>query len=201
MQLTTLNVTTRVLGAARNNGRMRKAGQIPATYYGKGMEAVSITVDEIALRNVLAPGKRYTLLDLVIDGKGGNPAVVYEFQKDNLTQNITHVDFLKIDEATSVKVRVPVRLNGMPVGVKNKGVVLSQETRYIKLAVKPSEIPVSFEVDISDVEDGVTYYAKDLPLGNAQLVSPAKLCIFTISKGKTQKEEKVEEVKGKKGKK
>ena len=201
MQLTTLNVTTRVLGAARNNGRMRKAGQIPATYYGKGMEAVSITVDEIALRNVLAPGKRYTLLDLVIDGKGGNPAVVYEFQKDNLTQNITHVDFLKIDEATAVKVRVPVRLNGMPVGVKNKGGVLSQETRYIKLAVKPSEIPVSFEVDISDVEDGVTYYAKDLPLGNAQLVSPAKLCIFTISKGKVQKEEKVEEVKGKKGKK
>ncbi len=201
MQLTTLNVTTRVLGAARNNGRMRKAGQIPATYYGKGMESVSITVDEIALRNVLAPGKRYTLLDLVIDGKGGNPAVVYEFQKDNLTQNITHVDFLKIDEATAVKVRVPVRLNGMPVGVKNKGGVLSQETRYIKLAVKPSEIPVSFEVDISDVEDGVTYYAKDLPLGNAQLVSPAKICIFTISKGKSQKEEKVEEVKGKKGKK
>ena len=58
MQLTTLNVTTRVLGAARNNGRMRKAVQIPATYYGKGMESVSITVDEIALRNVLAPGKR-----------------------------------------------------------------------------------------------------------------------------------------------
>jgi len=201
MELTTLNVTTRVLGASRNNGRMRKVGNIPASYYGKGMDAKSVTVDEIELRKVLAPGKRYTLLDLVIDGKGGNPAVVYEFQKDNLTQKITHVDFMKIDENTPVKVRVPVRLNGIPVGVKNQGGVLSQEARYIKLAVKPSEIPASFELDISEIAAGVTYYAKDLPLGNAQLVSPPKTCIFTISKAKVVKEESADEGKGKKGKK
>lgn len=201
MELTTLNATSRVLGAARNNSRMRKSGNIPAVYYGKGQEAVSITVNEVELRKVLAPGKRYTLLDLVIDGKGGNPAVVYELQKDNLTQKITHLDFLKIDENTPVSVRVAVRLNGIPVGVKNLGGVLSQECRYIKLAVKPAEIPASFEVDISDVGAGVTYYAKDLPLGNAQLVSPAKTCIFTISKAKVVKEENAADTKGKKGKK
>ena len=201
MELTTLNATSRVLGAARNNSRMRKSGNIPAVYYGKGQEAVSITVNEVELRKVLAPGKRYTLLDLVIDGKGGNPAVVYELQKDNLTQKITHLDFLKIDENTPVSVRVAVRLNGIPVGVKNFGGVLSQECRCIKLAVKPAEIPASFEVDISDVGAGVTYYAKDLPLGNAQLVSPAKTCIFTISKAKVVKEEKAADTKGKKGKK
>jgi len=201
MELTTLNATSRVLGAARNNGRMRKAGNIPAVYYGKGQDAVSIVVNDVELRSVLAPGKRYTLLDLVIDGKGGNPAVVYDYQKDNLTQKITHIDFLKIDETTPVKVRIPVRLNGMPVGVKNQGGVLSQETRYIKLAVKAPEIPASFDLDISEIGAGVTYYAKALPLGNAQLVSPPQTVIFTISKGKVEKEEKVEETKGKKGKK
>ncbi len=201
MQLTTLEVKSRALGKSGENGRLRKVGSIPATYYGKGAEAKNILVDEIALRNVLAPGKRYQLLDLVIDGKGGNAAIVYEFQKDNLTQTITHVDFLKVDAESPVKVRVPVRLNGMPVGVKNQGGVLSQETRYIKLAVKPAEIPASFEVDISEIGAGVTYYAKDLPLGNAQLVSPPKTCIFTISKGRTEKEEKAEDPKAKKGKK
>jgi large subunit ribosomal protein L25 len=201
MELTTLKATSRVLGAARNNGRMRKAGNVPATYYGKGIDAKTLTIDELDLRAVLVPGKRYTLLDLVIDGKGGNPAVVYEYQKDNITQKITHIDFLKIDESTLVKVRIPVRLNGMPVGVKNEGGILSQECRYIKLAVKPAEIPASFDLDISEIGAGVTFYAKDLPLANAQLVSPPKTCIFTISKGKV-KEEKVEEAKpAKKGKK
>jgi large subunit ribosomal protein L25 len=201
LKLTTLNATTRTLGAARNNGRMRKAGSIPAVYYGKGQEAVSVTVDDVELRSVLAPGKRYTLLDLTIDGKGGNPAVVYDYQKDNLTQKITHVDFLKIDSETPVKVRIPVRLNGVPSGVKNQGGVLSQENRYIKLAVKPAEIPASFDLDISEIGAGITYYAKALPLGNAQLVSPAQTVIFTISKAKIVKEEKAAETKGKKGKK
>jgi Ribosomal protein L25 (general stress protein Ctc) len=74
MELTTLKATSRVLVANRDNARLRKAGQIPAVYYGKGMEALNITVSDIDLRKVLAPGKRYTLLDLEIDGKAGNPA-------------------------------------------------------------------------------------------------------------------------------
>jgi len=83
-------------------------------YYGKGAKSVSISVSEKELEAVLAPGKRYTLLDLVIDGKKGNPAIVYEYQKHNISQKITHVDFLKIDENTPIAVRVPVRLSGIP---------------------------------------------------------------------------------------
>ena len=108
MELTTLKATSRVLGANRDNKRLRKAGQIPAVYYGKGTETVNISVSEIDIRKVLAPGKRYTLLDLEIDGKAGNPAVIYNYQKDAISQKFVHIDFLKIDEATPVKVRVPV---------------------------------------------------------------------------------------------
>ena len=141
MELTTLKATSRVLGANRENKRLRKAGQIPAVYYGKGTEAVNISVSAIDVRKVLAPGKRYTLLDLEIDGKAGNPAVIYNYQKDAITQAIDHIDFLKIDDNTMVKVRVPVKLSGLPVGVKTQGGVLAQETRYLMLAAKPACIP------------------------------------------------------------
>ena len=70
MQLTTLNAKARVAGSSRESGRVRKTGNIPAVYYGNGSEAVSVSVSEKDLEAVLAPGKRYTLLDLVIDGKG-----------------------------------------------------------------------------------------------------------------------------------
>ena len=188
MELTTLKATSRVVAANRDNARLRKAGQIPAVYYGKGMEAVNVAVKEEDLRKVLAPGKRYTLLDLEIDGKAGNPAIVYNFDKDCLTQKIIHIDFLKIEEETKVKVRVPVKLSGLPVGVKTQGGLFSQEARYIMLAAKPACIPAVVELDISNFETNVTFYAKDFKFGEGvELASGPRTVIFSISSKKAKK--------------
>ena len=193
MELTTLKATSRVLGANRANARLRKAGQIPAVYYGKGTEAVNISVSDIDLRKVLAPGKRYTLLDLEIDGKAGNPAVVYSYQKDAITQKFIHIDFIKIAEDSMVKVRVPVKLSGLPVGVKTQGGLFSQETRYLMLAAKPACIPTVLELDISNFETNVTFYAKDFKLPEGvELASGPRTVIFTIS-SKAKKKEAAEE--------
>ena len=182
MELTTLKATSRVLGANRENKRLRKAGQIPAVYYGKGTEALNISVSAIDVRKVLAPGKRYTLLDLEIDGKAGNPAVIYNYQKDAISQAIDHIDFLKIDEATPVKVRVPVKLSGLPVGVKTQGGLLAQETHYLMLSAKPTCIPTVLNLDISDFETNVTFYAKDFKLPEGvTLASVPRTVIFSIS--------------------
>ncbi|MDR2580156.1 MAG: 50S ribosomal protein L25 [Fibromonadaceae bacterium] len=184
MQLITLNAASRVVGSSRDCNRTRKAGSIPAVYYGKDSKSVSITVAEKDLEAVLAPGKRYTLLDLVIDGKGGNPAIVYQYQKNNISQKIIHIDFLKIEAETPVAVRIPVRLSGVPVGVKNQGGSLSQESRYLKLSAKPADIPASIELDISEIPANMTYYAESLDLGKASLVSKKRTVIFTISKAR-----------------
>jgi len=107
--------------------------------------------------------------------------LVYSFQKDCITQAITHVDFLKIDEMTPVTVRIPVVLSGIPVGVKNQGGIFSQENRYLKLSVLPSKIAANLSLDVSNFNAGITFYAKDFDLGEATLVSPARTVIFTIS--------------------
>ena len=160
MELTKLVATSRVLGKSRDCARLRKEGKIPAVYYGKGQESVNISVSAIDVRKVLAPGKRYTLLDLEIDGKAGNPAVIYSYQKDAITQAITHIDFIKIGEDSKIKVRVPVKLTGLPVGVKTQGGVFSQESRYLMLSAKPACIPTLLEMDISDFETNVTFVSK-----------------------------------------
>lgn len=189
MELTTLKATSRVLGANRENKRLRKAGQIPAVYYGKGTEALNISVSAIDVRKILAPGKRYTLLDLEIDGKAGNPAVIYNYQKDAISQAIDHIDFLKIDEATPVKVRVPVKLSGLPVGVKTQGGLLAQETHYLMLSAKPTCIPTVLNLDISDFETNVTFYAKDFKLPEGvTLASVPRTVIFSISSKSKKKD-------------
>lgn len=190
MELTTLKATSRVLGASsREMQRLRKTGMIPAVYYGKGIEPVSVAVSADDVRKVLVPGKRYALLDLEIDGKAGNPVIIYDYQKDAISQKITHIDFLKIEENSPVKVVVPVTLSGIPVGVKAEGGMLSQISRKLKLSVLPTKIPSALTVDVSACHAGTTFYAENMELGDAKLVSKPRTVIFTISKARGQKEE------------
>ena len=190
MELTTLKATSRVLGAgSREMQRLRKTGMMPAVYYGKGIEPVSVAVSADDVRKVLVPGKRYALLDLEIDGKAGNPVVIYDYQKDAISQKITHIDFLKIEENSPVKVVVPVTLSGIPVGVKAEGGMLSQITRKLKLSVLPTKIPSVLTVDVSACHAGTTFYAENMDLGDAVLVSKPRTVIFTISKARGPKED------------
>jgi len=190
MELTKLVATSRVQGKSADCKRLRKAGQIPAVFYGKGQEAVNVSVSAIDVRKVLAPGKRYTLLDLVIDGKEGNAAVIYNYQKDALTQEITHIDFLKIDDSTKVKVRVPVKLSGLPVGVKTQGGTYAQQNRYINLAAAPANIPTAIEMDISEFPAPTTFYAKDLKLPEGvELACTPRVVIFNITAKRKSKED------------
>lgn len=190
MELTTLKATSRVLGAgSREMQRLRKTGMIPAVYYGKGIEPVSVAVSADDVRKVLVPGKRYALLDLEIDGKAGNPVVIYDYQKDAISQKITHIDFLKIEENSPVKVVVPVTLSGIPVGVKAEGGMLSQITRKLKLSVLPTKIPSVLTIDVSACHAGTTFYAENMDLGDAVLVSKPRTVIFTISKARGLKED------------
>lgn len=193
MELTKLVATSRVQGKSADCKRLRKAGQIPAVFYGKGQEAVNVSVSAIDVRKVLAPGKRYTLLDLVIDGKEGNAAVVYNYQKDPITQEIIHIDFLKIEENTKVKVRVPVKLNGLPVGVKTQGGTFAQQNRYINLAAVPTKIPTLIEMDISSYPAPTTFYAKDLPLAEGvELACTPRVVIFNITAKRGAKAEEAQ---------
>lgn len=190
MELTTLKATSRVIAANRENARLRKAGKIPAVYYGKGTEAVNITVNADDVRKVLAPGKRYTLLDLEIDGKAGNPAVIYNYDKDCISQKIIHIDFLKIDDSTKIKVRVPVKLNGLPVGVKTQGGTFAQQNRYLQLAAVPGKIPTIIEMDISEFPAPTTFYAKDLKLEDGvELACNPRVVIFNITAKRKSKDE------------
>ena len=189
MQLTTLKAQSRKLTDSRANVRLRKIGQIPAVYYGQGLAPLHVSVDSATLRNVFAPGKRYKLLDLEIDGKTGNPAIIHDYQKDAITQAVTHIDFLKIDSDTLVKVRVAVRLEGLPIGVKTEGGLLQQEKRYIFLACKPTEIPTEIVINVDEYHAGATFYAKDLKIGTNKLVSQPRTAIFTISKGRGEDKE------------
>ena len=185
MKLTTLKVDSRDAASKGALNAMRAEGKIPAIYYGKTQEPVQISVDEAELRKVMV-SKRYELLDLEIDGQSGNPAVVYEFARDIITQKITHVDFIEIKADREVKVQIPVSLEGVPYGVKTEGGSLLQTSRIVRLSCLPENIPTEFVVDVNEARARDTFYVTDLDLGDAKLVTSPRSVIYTISKGRVK---------------
>lgn len=191
MKLTTLKVDNRDAASKGALSAMRADGMIPAVFYGKTQEPINISVNEAELRKVMG-SKRYELLDLEIDGQSGNPAIIYEFERDIITQKITHVDFLEIKEDRELKIRVPIVLEGVPYGVKSEGGSLLQPTKRVRIACLPENIVNEYVLDISEAKSRTTFYAKDLNLVDATLVSNARAVIYTISKGRNQEEEEEE---------
>src|SRR6266508_6819062 len=130
-------------GARRENlgkggaHKARAAGHIPAVLYGHGEQPVPVSV-------------RAREFDLALRGhRGGNPivslavgggeytALIRDVQYDPVTHDILHLDFQHISLTETIEVRVPVHLEGLPVGVKDGGGILETILREIEVRCLP----------------------------------------------------------------
>ena len=66
---------------------------------------------------------------------------------------------------------------------------MAQETHYLMLSAKPTCIPTVLNLDISDFETNVTFYAKDFKLPEGvTLASVPRTVIFSISSKSKKKD-------------
>jgi large subunit ribosomal protein L25 len=174
-------------------GRLRKEGKIPAIIYGGKKESIPISLVLNDVRDILKADKgENTVLkirrdDIEVD------AMLKEVQYDYLSDNIIHVDFIRIDLSKAVNVSVPVKVHGEPIGVKVEDGVFDFITREIEIRCLPTKIPREYLVDISQMHAGHSIKAEDLDLGeDIRLMSdPHRVVCAVLIKAK--KEEVIEE--------
>lgn len=174
-------------GVAR---KLRQRGLVPAVIYGKGREPQALVVDPQEVKNYLAGN---IILDLDIEGLGKLPAMIKDVQKDVISGDLKHVDFLHISMDEKVTVSVPVLLVGDAAGVQEGGVV-QQLLWEIEVECLPLEIPENIEVDISNLGVGESLSVSDVKAleGIGILTSPEEV-IVTIALPTTAVEEVSEE--------
>lgn len=173
-------------GSARME-RLRRDGRIPAVLYGRGKDTVPLAVEERAFRDVLRAHSR--MVTLAIQG-AEEAALVQAVQTHPLDGRILHVDFARIALDAVVRVKVPVHLRGVPVGVSTGGGVLEQQTHDIEIACLPAQIPEQIVVKIEHLEVGKTLHAQDLPLpAGVTLLAEPERAVATVHPPKVQEEE------------
>jgi large subunit ribosomal protein L25 len=98
-------------------------------------------------------------------GKGESVCFVREVQRHPVTDDVLHVDFLRVDVSQTIRAEVPVLLTGNSPAVREGGGTLLQPLQELLVEALPMNVPASLEADVSildDFEKGV--YVRDLTL-------------------------------------
>ncbi len=191
-----LEVHEREARGKNANRRLRAAGQVPAVVYGAKKDPVPIRVEEHKVGEILQSGTgENTVFLLELHGTGKKRhAMIRELQTDSLTGEMIHLDFQRILMDQTVRIQVPIELEGEAEGAKTEGGMVDFVTREIEVECLPSLIPTHVSLDVSPLHIGQHVEAKDLELPEGvELVMDPERVIVSVSIHKVVEEEVEEE--------
>jgi len=132
--------------------RVRVAGKIPAVIYGPGSEPVAIEVDPKQISRILFSETGHnTIFDVEIAGQSTAKAMIVDFQREPIKDQLIHIDLKRIALDKVLRVKVRVKLLGVPVGVKAEGGILDLVLREVEIECLPGDIPSHIDVDVSEL--------------------------------------------------
>ncbi len=187
-QQASLQVSTRTAngkGAART---LRRSGKVPGVIYGHGREPEAVAVDTTALNKMLVGiSAATTIVDVAIDGRAPVKALIREIQRDSLRPaEILHLDLYEIQAHEKITLEVPVRLVGIPDGVRNFGGVLDHSLRELEIEVLPGDIPEHVELDVTALAIGHSLFVRDLQVPKARILNDPDTPVCTVVAPRTE---------------
>ena len=148
--------------------RVRVAGKIPAVLYGSGHDAVAVEVDPKQISRILfSEAVHNTIFDVEIAGQTAAKAMIVDWQREPIKDQLIHIDMKRIALDKTLRVKVRVKLLGIPLGVKASGGILDQVLRQVEIECLPGDIPSHIDVDVSNLALYETLRVSDLPHSDA----------------------------------
>jgi len=187
-----LNVELREKSGKGISRRLRVAGRVPAVVYGKGMEAVTVSVGTRELSEAIAgEGGRNHILTLNCAGElNGATVIVADLLQDCLKGTPRHVDLHKINLADKVKVHVKLNLVGIAAGAKAGGFV-DFALHEVEVECLPVHIPDHINVDVTELGIGHSIHVSDVvaPIGSVILSDPNAAVVSILGRKSAEAEE------------
>ena len=150
-------------GASR---RLRRAGKIPAILYGADKAPVSLQLDHQKMLVQTEHEAFYSHILTIKTGAVEEKVVVKDMQRHPVRKIIMHMDFLRINEAEELTLRVPLHFlnDEICVGVKQSGGVISHQMSDLEIICLPKDLPEFIAVDLANLALGHTLHLADLVL-------------------------------------
>ncbi len=171
---------------------LRKAGRLPAVFYGPKEKSTPIT---LSTKDFIKAFRQAGESSVIILKEGGNEheTLVYDVDVHPITGAPRHADFYVIEKGKKVKVHVPLAYEGVSPAVKDLAGILVKVLRELEIEAAPKDLPHELKVDISSlIELSSVITAKDIKIpAGVTLIANADEIVASIAVAK----EEVEEVK------
>ena len=164
---------------------LRRNGKIPANYYYRGEANQNLAIDKKAFNHAIHSGQQVFEVDI-------NNETIYIMIKDiqyhSVTEEVMHVDLMRIRRTEKMTFSIPLVLEGDAVGVEEGGIV-TQVATTIDVECFPNDVPESITVDISGLEFNSAMAAEEIILPvDTVLVSAENTTIVTCNPPKAEVE-------------
>ena len=159
----TLNFSLREKTGTSASKQIRAQGRIPAVLYGKEVNR-TLSVDDKEMRILLRRAAGSSSLMRLIGQSGEDELVlIKELQEDKIRDTILHIDFVEVKRGEDLQTSVPLNFIGEADGVKTEGGILEVVANEVEIRCRPSKLPSSIELNISNLGLGENLQIKDLP--------------------------------------
>lgn len=174
--------------------RLRREGMMPAILYGGDSSNVPLTLKKQDVFMILRSDTgENTVFQVSFDSERID-VMIKELQRDPVTDEILHADFVHIAMDKAIRVSVPVVSVGEAVGVKTEGGFVDFITREVEIECLPKDIPEQIEIDISDLHLRESLKAEDITLPEGvKLVTSTDTVLVLIEIPLKEEEIEVEE--------
>ena len=164
---------------------LRRNGKIPANYYYSGEANQNLVIDKKAFNHAIHSGQQVFEVDI-------NNETIYIMIKDiqyhSVTEEVMHVDLMRIRRTEKMTFSIPLVLEGDAVGVDEGGIV-TQVATTIDVECFPNDVPESITVDISGLEFNSAMAAEEIVLPvDTLLISAENTTIVTCNPPKAEVE-------------
>jgi large subunit ribosomal protein L25 len=161
---------------------LRRDGYLIANIYGKGLENINAAFKDNEF--IKAVRRKETLIFDVKVGDKTLPVIIQDYQRDPVTNQLLHVDLRVAQEGVLSKYLVPVKTVGTPIGLKNKGVLITSKKRLLVKA-KAEDLPNSFTLDVSNLDTGDSILVRDIEVpANVTLMDADRVSVVGVIKAK-----------------
>jgi large subunit ribosomal protein L25 len=172
--------------------KLRRAGRVPATIYGRLAKPQNLEVNSKEFADLLHHSASENLLvDLSVenDARSKRLALVQEIQHHPIDGKVLHVDFHEVAENEKVTVQVPVETTGEAVGVKTGGGVLEHVLFKLKVRCLPKDLPEQIVIDVTALEIGKSIHIADVkaPAG-VEILGDKHITVVAVAAPRAEEE-------------
>jgi large subunit ribosomal protein L25 len=177
-----LTATARPKAGKGASRAVRREGKVPGVIYGDNKEPIAIALDHKELKLKIYAGHFLTsVFNIAVDG-AKHRVIPRDFQLDPVTDNPIHVDFLRLGEGATVRVRVPIHVKNADAapGIKRGGTV-NIVTHGILVRCPADAIPQGFDVDLTGLEINYSKHLSDIQIpANVKVLEHGDITLVTI---------------------